>query len=264
MFLCWADAASAGAGARRGAAAPPVTSAVGSKPGPAKKPRERPRVEVETSGGNKLTVDDPKGRRLLEANVFRVRGILGTPKGENQPVVFERARCRLFRDGKFHMELSSPLATWDGQHLQTTAGAHAVTADGKSVVDGRRVVWTAKTGLLEATDARYQGMKGAVVDFTAQAPRVVLADRVLNLTSGAKGRNAAGQEVSAGSVRVDLDSGKLEAHGSVRLVGKSSSMTCEHLNSDTKLKKATMTGRPRLTSSRAPFKAPRVGRREKP
>ncbi len=223
-----------------------------------------PSLKQSTVTGNKnhFVVDDEQGKRLLEADVARVEGIISSGSGMQGPVKFFNAKCKLYEKGKHSMDMEAAESTWDGEKLITSTPAHAVTADRKTIVDGRTAVWTSANGLLELTDAKMQSLKvpargtgsgpvtGGKIDFTVEGPRARVLNRVVTLDRGGTGRNAEGQQLTGRNLRWNMDSSRLEAQGDVAVTQEGTRVTGQKLVSDTKLRRGRMTGRTRTQLTR--------------
>jgi hypothetical protein len=207
--------------------------------------KEAAPLDVETRGGA-FSVDDEKGRRLIEAKVGKMTGSVRAGVGLHGPVRLETVECRLFQDGKPQMTLKTPAAVWDGKQLVSDKTVHAVTTDGRTVIDARKATWTAEGGRLLLERAKLQGMKGGKVDFTAEGPRADVLNGIVTMPAGGTGRSAEGQQLTAGHVRWNLDTSRLEAHRSVVLTDAGLRVAGERLVADTKLKKGRLTGGTRV------------------
>lgn len=198
---------------------------------------------------NEFRADDAKGNRILEARVGKLHGGLDQ-RGVRGPARFESADCRLFEKGKLSLNLKTPEATWDGKHLTTDKTAHAVTPDGKTVMDAQKAVWTRATGHLDLTSAKLQSMKAGKVDFSAEGPRAEVLNHVVTMPAGGKARNAEGQQLEADHIRWFMDTGKLEARGHVVLSQDGTVITGQRLTADTKLKRGHLRGAARVKLTR--------------
>jgi lipopolysaccharide export system protein LptA len=210
-----------------------------------RKEKGSPAITVEAST-NSFTVNDVKGRRLLEAKMERMTGTTKPGVGLQGPVVMHQAKCRLFQDGKPSMDLESPEALWDGERLYTDKTAHGVTADKKTVIDAQKVVWTADTGHLALETAKLQAIKKGQTDFTAEAPKAEVANRIVTMPASATGRNREGQQLRGDRVRWFLDTEKLEATGNVVMTDEGVRITGQRLAADTRLQKGRLSGGTRV------------------
>ncbi|MFN3650234.1 MAG: hypothetical protein ACK47B_11700 [Armatimonadota bacterium] len=213
---------------------------------------------------NEFTVQDKRGKMILSAKVERVAGAVAQGQGLEGPVKMYKAKCRLYEDGKPHMDMESDEATWDGKQLSTQAPAHGVTTDGKMIVDGQRAVWTAETGHLDLKTAKLQAMKGKKVDFTAEGPHAEVHNRVATLNSGAKAYNPQGQQLTSRRAKWWLDTGILHADGDVVILDQQTRVTGEHLRSNTRLKRGKISGGTRVHMARAPVgkSGPKMAKRK--
>jgi lipopolysaccharide export system protein LptA len=215
-----------------------------------KEPRDRKgedTASITVQGtGNAFKVQDEKGRQLLEARVEKVDGTFKPGVGLQGPVKLRMAKCRLFQQGKPQLNLDSPEAFWDGERLTTDKTAHAVTADGEMVLDAQKAVWTADTGHLDLETAKVEARKAGKTDFTAEAPKAKVVEKLVTMPAGAAGRNPEGQQLTANHVRWHLDSGKLEANGNVVVLGEGARATGQRLTADTRLQRGRLTGGTRL------------------
>lgn len=201
---------------------------------------------------NDFTVDDEDGKRLLEAKVEKFGGMM-TPGGKmGQPVQLTQIKARLFQKGQPQMDLTAPTATWDGKILRAEQTAHAVTSDGKSVIDAQKAAWTASNGLLALEQATMSGLKEGKPEFTAEAPRANVLEKVVTMPNGGVGRNPDGQQLTANRMRWHMDTSVLEANGNVRVQDNETVVTGERLVSNTKLQRGKMTGGTRVVMQREP------------
>lgn len=201
---------------------------------------------------NDFTVQDAKGKMILTAKVEHVQGAVATGAGLQGPVNMIKAKCRLFQEGKPHMDMVTDAATWDGKQLITQAPAHGVATDGTSILDAHRATWTAETGHMAMQQGKMQSLKNGKTEFTAQGARVEVQDRVVNIASQARGWNPDGQQLTSDRARWWMDSGKLEADGNVVVTDESTRVTGRHLRSNTKLKKGRLTGGTRAVIKKTP------------
>lgn len=203
-----------------------------------------------SANDNKFNIDDEKGTPIIQADVAKVEGAFTPGKGPEGPVKLTTVKCRLYQQGKPQMDFQAPFATWDGKQLVADRTAHAVTADGKTVVDAQRAVWTASTGHLDLQQAKVQGMKQGKLDFTAEGRVAHVRGPVVNLPSGGRGQNSEGQRLQADRVVWQRETGKLEANGHVTLTDVDTVITGQKLLADTRLKRGKMTGGARIRHRR--------------
>lgn len=196
--------------------------------------------------GNSFRVDDEQGRRILEAQVATVDGAVQPGKGLQGPVRLKQAKCRLFQGGRPSLDLQSPEFTWDGKELKSEQAAHAVTADGSTIIDAGRATWTAAGGVLELEQAKLQSRRGGRVDFTAEGPRARVAEGIVLLTEGAVARGDQGHEMRARRVRWELRTARLEATGGVEVRADGTTVSGERLLADTRLKRGRFTGKTKV------------------
>ncbi len=211
-------------------------------------PKTPPGFEIEGLGGNEFTVDDADGKRILEARVERVVGKVQPGKGLDGPVRLQKAKCRLFRQGKPQYDLESPEVVWDGKQLFAERSGEAVSADKATQITARRVTWTAESGLLELEQGKVVGLRQGRVHFTAAAPRAQIVNRVAVMPAGAEAHNETGQSLSANHVRWGLDTGKLDAAGNVVLIEPGTRVSGARLVADTRLRRGKLTGGGRIVS----------------
>lgn len=211
------------------------------QPGAAEPP-DRGTFNFRSSGGNEFTVDDAQGRPLLRAKMSRTQGSIRPGGSVQGPVLMQDAKCLLYQKGVPQIDLQSPEATWDGQHLRTQREAHGVTADGKTVIDARKAVWTAETAHLALVDAKLQAIKAGKTDFTAAGPEATVVNRLVTMRAGCDARNAEGQELTARTMRWHLDTGRLDAEGSVVVRDAGRVLTGDRLRADTRLERGRLTG----------------------
>lgn len=203
-----------------------------------------------SAGDNKFNIDDEKGKPIIQADVVKVEGAFTPGKGPDGPVKLTTVKCRLYQQGKPQMDFQAPFATWDGKQLIADRTAHAVTADGATIVDARRAVWTASTGHLDLNDAKVQGMKQGKMDFTAQGRVAYVRGPVVNIPSGGRAQNSMGQQMQADRVVWQRESGKIEANGHVTLTDADTVITGQKLVADTRLKRGKITGGARIRTKR--------------
>jgi hypothetical protein len=248
-------AATAGLAAGCGGAKPPVSKEAVSAAvrRELKKAQKDGGVTMTTKAlGNSFTVEDENGKRLLEAKVEKVEGMLQPGGKLGQAVQLSVVKARLFEKGKPQMDLTTPFATWDGKLLKTERTAHAVTTDGKSVIDAQKATWTADSGLLALEEATMNGLKNGKPDFIAQAPRADVLEKVITMPNGGVGRNPQGQQLTANRMRWHMETGVLEANGNVRVQDNDTVVTGNRLVSNTTLKRGKMTGGTQVVMRREP------------
>ena len=241
-----------------------TVSGCGRKPGPSpvsKEIQEKLREGKEKvaaapltvrSDGSSFAIDDDKGRRLLDAKVGSMEGTVVPGTGIQGPVKLLKVKSRLYQEGKPQIDLQAPEAVWDGKQLIATKTAHAVTADKKMIIDSQKATWTAATGELELETAKLQGMKNGKLDFTAEGAKAHVKDRLVTIPAGAKARNPEGKQLTANSVRWNMDTSRLEANGSVAVTDGETTVSGQRLVADTKLGKGRMSGGTRVVMSKAP------------
>jgi lipopolysaccharide export system protein LptA len=229
-----------------------------------------------TMAENRFVVDDEIGRRLLEADVDAADGKMTAGQGIDGVVKMAKTRARLFKAGKLQMTMETNAATWDGKQLVSQAPVHAVTAEQDKVIDATQATWTAGTGQIDLQTAKLHSMAGKKVEFTADAPRASVLDKVATMNSGATGKSAAGDtmrgdrvrwnfdtklleangnadfantdggRLQADTVKWNLGTGKLDATGRVRLTDEGTVVTGARLAADTKLKRGRLSGGTRV------------------
>jgi hypothetical protein len=272
-------------GCSRGAAPPERAAA----PPPAGEPSQHRGPTVTATGrGNTFHLDDPQGRRVLEAEADEVDGTLKPGLGFDGDVVFRQVRARLFREGEPQIDLVTSEARWDGERLISDHKTQGTTPDGLTQLEAEKSVWTAKTGELaleqarvetlpknpgpkvktrviharkvflfnendetRAEEARMESMRNQTVDFTITAARASVLDDVVTMPAGATGRSPNGTQVKGDRVRWNIHSGDLEAVGNVSLTNPTSRLTGERLKANTELKKGRFLGRTRGASNRS-------------
>ncbi len=200
---------------------------------------------------NQFTVDDPKGRRLLESHVKHLDGLLGNRSALQGPIELHDSHSRLFQKGKFQMTLDSPHSTWDGSRLISDTPVHGVTADEKTIIDARKATWVSDSGLLILETARMQSMKGGVVEFTAEGPYAEVLNDVVTMNRGGSGRNKEGQSMRGDRVRWNLKTNILDAEGHVVVDDPGTRVTGQRLHSDTKLQRGRVWGQTRTVMQRS-------------
>jgi lipopolysaccharide export system protein LptA len=194
------------------------------------------------STNSSFTVDDDKGRRIIDAKVAKMDGTVQPGTGIQGPVQFREIDCKLFQEGKPQMVLKAPAATWDGKQLVAQEKAHGVSTDGNTVIDAQKAVWTAKGGRLDLEQAKLQMRKQGKTDFTAEGARAAVENRWVTMPAGAAARNADGKQLLANNVRWHMDSGKLEADGNVRILDEGTQVTGHRLRANTQLKRGRLSG----------------------
>lgn len=244
----------AGCGPRKPVAPPrQVTEAVKEK---AKKAVERDIAGIDLKAlGNKFTVDDEKGLRMLDAKVERVDGSVKPGIGMQGPVKLIKVKALLHQKGQPQLNVDAPEGTWDGKLFIAEKTVHAVTADGTTVIDAQRAVWTAATGKLDLFDAKLKTLKGGKEDFSGEAPRAEVLDKVITMPTGGQGRNPEGQHLRANRIRWNSTTGRLEAQGNVVLTDENMQVTGQRLTSNTKLKKGRLSGGSRLRMQKSALQA---------
>ncbi len=247
LLLLSVAAVGCGGGKREGGAQPDLAREIrrqvkgDEKNKPGEKPVVPPTFKVSATG-NKFTIDDRQGRRLIEAQVEKVDGTFQPGKGQQGVVKFAQAKCRLFQQGKPQMDMQAPFATWDGERLVADRTAHAVTSDGQTVVDAQHAVWTSDTGALDLRQAKVQGLKQGKLDFTAEGRVARVLGPTVTVPSGGKAWNPLGQQVEADRIVWQRETGKLDANGHVVLTDGETVITGRRLLADTRLKRGRITG----------------------
>ena len=227
--------------------------------------RLRRAAEKELSGikfaanKNSFRVSDRNGQRLLEAKVDRMEGGFQPGGAMNQPIRFKKAKCLLFQEGKPNMHLESPEAVWDGKQLVTDKTAHAVTADGATVMDAQKAVWTADTAHLQLETAKLTSLKKGKTEFVTDAPKALVVNHVATMPDGAVARNPRGQQLTADHMRWHLKTQKLEANGNVVVTEKGKRVSGDRLVSDTRLKRGRFSGNTEVRMRKLPGAARKKG-----
>jgi len=250
--VCAAGALLGGCGGGKGAKAPNV-SKIAQREAKAMQ-RDVSSITAEASN-NDFAVDDAEGRPILKAKTAKVDGSFKPGQGLQGPMRLREVKALLYQKGKPQMNLEAPEATWDGKLLATDKPSHAVTVDGKTVIDAQKAVWTAQTGHLQLQTAKLQSMKEGKVDFTADAPKAMVEKQVATMPTGAVARNPLGQELSANHMRWNMATGKLEARGNVVVRTEGTQVYGERLSSDTKLKRGRLSGGTRVRMQKSPVVA---------
>jgi hypothetical protein len=239
---------------------------------------EGPTLDIQMSG-NDFSVDDEQGRKLIEAAVENVDGkVVGG--GLDGPVKLNKAKCKLYREGKLEFTLDTPQATWDGKKLISEKPLRAVTAKGDKVIDAEKGAWTASNNQLDLERAKLQSMAGKKVEMTAEAPKAVVLNKIATMAQGGIGRNPDGDQMTASqckwhfepqriegtgsviltntdggrlttnSLKWTIPTGKVEADGNVVLTDEGTRVTGQRLRADTKLKRGRLSGATRVVMTK--------------
>lgn len=234
----------------------PLAGCVGpKKPSAAKQARQAAEREarkqeeaplVMRGDNNQFTVEDERGRPVLQAKVKKVNANVSVETGIQGPATFFDADCRLYQDGKPHMDLKTPEATWDGKLLVAKQDAHAVMVDGSTIIDSKSAVWTARTGFMEMETAKVQALKQGKVDFTCEGPKAKLEKQWVYWPAGAVARNPEGRQLKADRLQWNLKSTKLEADGRVQVLDAGTKVSGAKLRGNTRLKQGRFTGGTRV------------------
>jgi hypothetical protein len=206
-----------------------------------------------TGERNSFTVDDEKGRKLLEAKVEHVEGAMRPDKGIEGPVRMKQVKARLYQEGKPQLDLVAPEATWDGVKLLAEKTAHGTTPDGETVIDAQKAVWTAGNGALDLDAARLTSLEKGKTTFTAEAAKARVLGDVITMPAGATGTSAEGKRLKANHVRWFRESGKLEANGNVVVSDQSTEVSGQRLSADTRLNKGRFSGNTRVRARAGKF-----------
>ncbi|MBI3912253.1 MAG: LPS export ABC transporter periplasmic protein LptC [Armatimonadetes bacterium] len=172
-------------------------------------------VDVRISKGE-FTVDDVRGRRLLEAQHDQIKGGYQPGTSQHTPVRMANVRARLFKEGHPQLVVTAPAAIWESGLLRAEQSVHLESVDGKTLLDGERGVWTAKTGGLVLEQARCRTLSGGKEDMRAEGPRAEYLDGVVTMPAGVRAfRPAEGSEARAQRGRWNTATGEMNAWGKV-------------------------------------------------
>lgn len=212
---------------------------------------DAPSVRFSATASDEIRVTDREGRPVLLAKVAKYEGEADPQTGLKGPLKLTKARCRLFEKGKLQITMTADEATWDGEKLTAEPKTHGVSADGKTVIDGGKAIWTADSGLIEMEQAQVQGLKNKKVDFTARGRRARLLNRRVHLAGQAQAHNEEGQRLKADTIDWNMERGDLVATGNVELSEPGTTITGARLTANTRLQKGRLSGNTRLVTTRA-------------
>ena len=198
---------------------------------------------------NHFTVNDEEGKPLLDAHTEGINGAVHSGAGLDGPVTMKNVKALLYQKGEPSMDIDTPEAIWDGNQLTTDKSAHGVTRDKKTIVDGQKVVWTAKGGKMDLHQAKVQSLKDGKVNFSAEGPHAIVLDQVTTMDSGAHGYNPDGQQLTSDHLRWFMKTNQLEADGNVVVIDPGTRISGDKLRGDTKLQKGRFTGRTRVVTN---------------
>jgi hypothetical protein len=196
--------------------------------------------------GNSFSLQDPQGRKLLDAKSRRLAGGLEPGGGFTGPMKMEGSESVLYQKGEKQMDFKAPEAVWDNETKKLVAEktAHGVTADKRTIIDSQKATWMADTGNMDLTKAKMKELtKEGEVEFFVEAPTAFISNNIVTMPSGGKIYNPHGRKLTADVMHWHMKTGRLEANGHVVLTDPDTRATSEHLVSDTKLRKSRMWGK---------------------